>query len=147
MELTVAVASRQPNFSPAWCRSLVLLASRQVPTIAGQLHVGLVGERRMRTLNRRHRGLDRPTDVLSFAWQEGREPSSVRTLGELYLCPPYLADQARRFKVPVKEEFARMLFHGLLHLVGHDHVAERQADRMFKLQDQLVSAAYRQNLL
>lgn len=117
--------------------ALVKVLARQEPKVRGSVEVTLVGERKMQTLNKQFRGIDAPTDVLSFSWQEDKR---VRTesLGEVYLCAPYLARQAKRFKVSVKEETARMLTHGLLHLAGYDHDTQRRARQMFGLQEKIV---------
>jgi len=80
----------------------------------------------MRQLNRQHRGLDRATDVLSFS------------LGDIFLCPSYIRRQARRFGVSYQEECTRTLIHGILHLTGYDHATQRQAKKMFGLQEKLL---------
>lgn len=95
--------------------------------------VHLIGDARMRTLNHRHRGIDRPTDVLSFPIREKND------LGDIFLSIPFLVRQAKRFGVPFEEELRRMLIHGLLHLVGFDHETKIQARRMFRLQESLLS--------
>lgn len=73
------------------------------------------GDRRMRSLNRRYRGKDRPTDVLAFpAEGEG-------LLGDVVISVPYASRQARRRGEPAAREIDRLLVHGLLHLCGYDH--------------------------
>lgn len=104
------------------------------------LSVHFVGEDRMRTLNRIHRGLDRPTDVLSFSFgEEGHDGRRQRDLGDLFLCVPYLRRQARAFGVAYEEEVLRMLAHGVLHLAGFDHEKPHEARRMFGLQEKFLS--------
>ena len=97
----------------------------------------------MRAMNRQTRGIDRPTDVLSFnpaeapvAWP--RFPGAADDLGDLFLCVPYIRRQARRFGVPYREEFLRMLVHGVLHLLGYDHTTKKDAQRMFAVQEATV---------
>ncbi len=72
------------------------------------------GDRKMRTLNRRYRKKDRPTDVLSF-------PSSNGLLGDIVISVPYAQRQARRRGEPASREIDRLLLHGFLHLLGYDH--------------------------
>ncbi|TSC82681.1 MAG: putative rRNA maturation factor [Parcubacteria group bacterium Gr01-1014_20] len=92
------------------------------------LEVYLVSEDSIRRLNRDYRGSDKPTNVLSFGEVSKsvfKEPENdlgkgFRGIGEIYLCPSYIA----RFK----EDFRLMLTHGLLHLLGYDH--ERRSDRI-----------------
>jgi probable rRNA maturation factor len=77
------------------------------------------------------RGKDKVTDVISFGWQEDSlVPSDV--LGEIYICYKQIERQAKHFKCSTKEEFTRMLAHGLLHSVGYDHISKSQASRMFQ---------------
>jgi probable rRNA maturation factor len=72
------------------------------------------GDRRMRTLNRRYRRKDRPTDVLSF-------PSNDGLLGDIVISVPYAARQAKRRGESTAREIDRLLLHGFLHLLGYDH--------------------------
>ena len=68
----------------------------------------------MRALNRRYRGKDRSTDVLSF-------PAPPPLLGDLVISVPYAARQARRRGQRLSREIERLLLHGYLHLLGYDH--------------------------
>jgi rRNA maturation RNase YbeY len=88
----------------------------------------------MRTLNREWRGLDVPTDVLSFP---SGEPG---VLGDLVIDVPYAARQARRLGHALSREVRILLAHGLLHLLGYDH--ETDDGTMFRLQRRLVAAAF-----
>ena len=91
-----------------------------------------VGDARMRTFNRMHRGSDRPTDVLAFSGTDGE-------FGDIVIAVPYVRRQARSFKVPFNEECARMLIHGALHVLGYDHHVARDARRMFELQETVLN--------
>jgi rRNA maturation RNase YbeY len=93
----------------------------------------------MRTLNRRYRLIDRPTDVLSFPPFE-EPPSSSLFLGDLVVDVPYAARQARRRGHSVGREVQILLAHGLLHLLGYDH--EKDDGTMFRLQRRLILAAF-----
>jgi probable rRNA maturation factor len=104
---------------------------------AAELGVHLVGERRIRMLNREHRGLDEVTDVLSFPLEdEGEEPMEgvPRLLGDVVLCPVQARRQAEADGTPPAFETALLIVHGVLHLLGWDHevhpapMAMRQAE-------------------
>jgi probable rRNA maturation factor len=88
--------------------------------------ISTVGEARMRRLNKVYRGIDRATDVLSFA-EDGKDPwpGEPAALGEVVLCPAVIARQAGRFSHTPKEELAFILVHGLLHLIGRDDDTEK----------------------
>jgi len=98
-----------------------------------ELSVLFVGDGAMRTLNRTYRGKDRTTDVLSFPFGEGAFASlHAHVLGDIVICLPAAGRQARAAGVPLREEIDRLLIHGLLHLLGCDHVrggAEARAMR------------------
>ena len=105
------------------------------------LSILLCGDSRMRTLNRRFRRVDRPTDVLSFLPLEGISSSSSSPfLGDLVLDVPYAARQARRRGHSTAREVQILLAHGILHLLGYDH--ETDDGTMFRLQRRLVLSAF-----
>jgi probable rRNA maturation factor len=89
--------------------------------------VALVADRRVRTLNRRYRGIDRATDVLSF-------PADARGtfLGDVVIATGVAARQARAAGHSVRTEYRVLALHGLLHLLGYDHV--RDGGRMARLE-------------
>ena len=127
--------------SPAVVEKIVNLAARQEKKIQGEVEIKVVGNNEIKKINRLYRGKNEVTDVLSFAWQED-QPIPGNFLGQIYLSAPRLARQAKSFGVPFREEFIRMLVHGLLHLVGYDHCRPGDAKKMFKLQDEIVVEAY-----
>jgi probable rRNA maturation factor len=107
----------------------------------GGVSIHLVGKKRIHTLNTQYRGVDSPTDVLSFGmgtdWQVGGEEFE---LGDIWLCQPYIIDQAKRFDVSSREEMIRLTVHGTLHLVGYDHETKKEATEMFAKQETYLKA-------
>ena len=97
-----------------------------------ELSVVLVADREMRTLNRRWRGRDRPTDVLSFAQREGRGGAPDGLLGDVVISVDTARRQARQRGETLGREADRLLIHGLLHLLGYDH--ERSAAEARRMQ-------------
>ncbi len=96
---------------------------------AGEVVVVLVGDERIRELNRQWRGKDQPTDVLSFSLLEGEAMAGgADLLGDIVVSVETLRRQAREGNWSDQEELARLLLHGLLHLLGYDH--EREADEV-----------------
>jgi probable rRNA maturation factor len=105
----------------------------------------LCGEARMRRLNREWRGVDGPTDILSFPSRSDppRPPRRLPPggfLGDLVICVPTAARQARRYGHGTEREVQILLAHGLLHLLGYDH--ERDDGTMFRLQGRLIRRAF-----
>jgi probable rRNA maturation factor len=90
--------------------------------IRGNVTVRIVGAREGRALNRKYRGRDRATNVLSFPYGGGR--------GDVVLCHPVVAREARAQGKPLAAHYAHLVVHGMLHLRGHDHMKARDAERM-----------------
>ena len=106
---------------------------------AGQeVSVLLAGDRRLRALNRRWRGIDRPTDVLSFP--AGDPPGRGARLGDLAVSLDTAARRARREGRGLRLEVERYLAHGLLHLAGHDHHEPGEAAAMAAAEARLLGA-------
>lgn len=117
---------------------ILALAAKYEKNIKGELEINIVSGAEIKNLNKRFRGINKPTDVLSFAWQEDKK-IKTENLGQIYLCYERIVAQAKEHGVPAKEEFVRILVHGILHLVEYDHCEQKQADRMFKLQEKIVA--------
>ena len=94
----------------------------------------------MRRLNRVWRGKDRTTDVLSF--EEGSPwPAAKGTLpflGDIIVSIPQVRRQAKDQKRPFRKEFALMLVHGALHLLGYDHMTKKDEAEMFPIQERVL---------
>jgi len=93
--------------------------------------------RTIRGMNRKFRGVDASTDVLSF-------PLDDSVFGEVWLCPSVIESNAHRFNQSFENELLRICIHGILHLAGYDHKKafyehEKQPEVMFKLQEQIHS--------
>ncbi len=94
----------------------------------GEISVALVGSARSRALNRRYRRRDRVTNVLSFPASDAARRNGL--LGDLVICPAVLRTEARAQRKPVTAHWAHLVVHGVLHLVGFDHVKAQDARRM-----------------
>src|SRR5262245_7479490 len=105
-----------------------------------ELSILLVSDREMRRLNRRFRGIDRPTDVLSFAQAEGPGGAPDGLLGDVVISVDTARRQAAGRAEPLAHELDRLLIHGVLHLLGYDHEGSpAEARRMQRRERQLAS--------
>ena len=93
----------------------------------GELGIRIVGDRESRALNGRWRGRDKPTNVLSFP---AAPDLRGRQLGDLVVCAPVVAREAREQGKPLAAHWAHMIVHGTLHLLGFDHARAADARRM-----------------
>ncbi len=103
-----------------------------------ELCVRLVDSEEGRALNARYRGKDCPTNVLSFP-AELPVPIPVPPLGDLVLCAPLVADEAAAQGKPLKHHYAHLTIHGVLHLLGYDHLQAAPAERMEALERQILA--------
>ena len=89
------------------------------------LSIALVGSKEIKALNRKYRKKDRPTDVLSFQYDNS---------GEIVICPEVVKANAKKYQSVFKKELTRVLIHGILHILGYNHqtMASRQV-RYLKL--------------
>jgi probable rRNA maturation factor len=88
--------------------------------------IAFVDAGEIQRLNREHRDIDRPTDVLSFPVDEAGEAFGPRELGDVVICPEYT------------EDLTEAVVHGVLHLCGYDHEAD--TGEMLALQDRIMDA-------
>jgi len=101
------------------------------------LSVRIVGKARSRSLNLRYRHKDKPTNVLSFAGA-GLAPDGRSYLGELVICAPLVALEARAQDKPLSAHWAHLTIHGVLHLMGFDHERAPEAGKMAAREIQIL---------
>jgi probable rRNA maturation factor len=88
----------------------------------------LVGDAKMKELNKKYRGKNRVTDVLSF-----------EELNEIFICLPQAKRQAKALKHPLNCELTRLVVHGIVHLKGYEHEgSKRQAARMLAVENKIL---------
>ena len=124
-------------------RSRARRALRELSRARSELSLALVDDAEMAALNASYRGREGPTDVLSFSLVEG--PHALHRgglLGDVVIGIEVAARQARSRHRSLDEETARLMVHGLLHLVGHDH--ERAEDaRLMRAEERRLWRALR----
>jgi probable rRNA maturation factor len=121
--------------------ALFVLSMEGVPEMT-ELSIALVDEDEMAHLNVQYRGIEGPTDVLSFGCDEpcptpGDEPI---TLGDVVIAPMVAERQAAELGHSVERELDVLLVHGVLHLLGYDHEAEDDAGAMAAREAALLEA-------
>jgi len=124
-------------------RALVATAKRLLDAVgepASALSLTLVGDAAIRTLNREYRGKDCATDVLSFSLEAAATRPSERLLGDVVISVDTARRQARGYDATLQREIYRLLIHGLLHLMGHDHVAAPERRVMRKEERRLANS-------
>ena len=92
-------------------------------------------------LNKEYRGIDRVTDVISFALEDSQDEVKLdfRVLGDIYISVDKAKDQAKEYGHSFLRELSFLTIHGLLHLLGYDHMSKEEEEIMFKKQDELLN--------
>ena len=98
----------------------------------------LTQDEQIRELNREYRGMDKPTDVLSFPANE-KDPDTGRVyLGDVILSIPRAGEIAKEMNHPLEEEVQLLTVHGILHLLGYDHIKNKDKIKMWKVQSEIL---------
>ena len=137
LELDVSYAARRPWVPrPAeferWASAALARSPRRVA-----LSIRVVGAAASRSLNLGYRHRPKPTNVLSFAGA-GRMPDRRLHLGELVICAPVVAREARAGRLPARAHWAHLTVHGVLHLRGFDHERDDEARAMMAREVQIL---------
>ncbi len=91
-------------------------------------------------MNKDYRGVDRVTDVISFAFEDNNDLvyNDIRMLGDIFICIPQMKRQAEEYGHSEKRELSFLAVHGILHLLGYDHMNEEDEKVMFELQELIL---------
>lgn len=123
-----------------------------------EISLAIVGDNRIRRLNKIYRGKNKVTDVLSFGDKSVvpylknigprtkkenqfiEAPDGINRLGEIVICYPRAKKQAKRLNHSLEKELTTLFIHGILHLLGYDHEKnEQEAEKMIKLEKEILS--------
>lgn len=108
-----------------------------------ELSLSFVDNETIHQLNREYRGVDRPTDVISFALEEGEEMDIIgvdlpRVLGDIIISVPKAKEQATEYGHSFLRELGFLAVHGFLHLLGYDHMTAADEQVMFQRQEEIL---------
>ncbi len=100
-----------------------------------------IDDEEMHKLNKEYRGIDRTTDVLSFALNDNKHIDAiVNSLGDIFISIPKMKSQAEEYGHSEKRELSFLALHGLLHLLGYDHtLGKKEEEEMFGLQKEILN--------
>ena len=105
------------------------------------LNIVIVDNEKIQEINRDYRNKDAVTDVISFAFEEYKdiEYEDMRFLGEIYISYERCVSQAKDYGHSVKREFCYLAIHGLLHLLGYDHMTDEDKKEMRTLEEEILN--------
>ena len=104
--------------------------------------INLIDNKRIHEINKEYRNVDRETDVISFAFLEDEtDPDmDIENLGEIYISLEKAHSQALEYGHTFERELSFLVVHGLLHLLGYDHMTKDEEKEMFSLQEEILSS-------
>lgn len=99
-----------------------------------------VDEKEIQKINKEYRKIDKVTDVISFAFEDNNslQYNDIRVLGDIYICIPRMIEQAHDYGHSLKRELSFLTVHGLLHLLGYDHMKKEDEEIMFAKQELIL---------
>lgn len=111
--------------------------------VEGIFSITFIGDEKMREMNSKYRGIDRTTDVLSFALNDSEDEfeKAVEVLGDIFISIPKMKAQAEEYGHSEKRELSFLSIHGLLHILGYDHMNPEDEKIMFDLQKEVLADA------
>lgn len=115
--------------------------SRELKVKNGLVSFVFVDNKKIREINKEYRGIDRETDVISFAFMdEDINPDTDYTnYGEIYISLEKTLSQSLEYGHSFDRELCFLTVHGLLHLLGYDHMTKKDENVMFSLQDKILN--------
>lgn len=147
--MEILIQNRQNKVEwPAELEKLLEQAAEEVLTtegysLTGELGIALVDDEEIREYNRAYRGVDSPTDVLSFSQSEGdgpyESPTGEYLLGDIVISLERAVQQAEEYGHSLARELTYLLVHGLYHLLGYDHDTPEGKEKM-RVREEMVLA-------
>lgn len=107
-----------------------------------EFSVSVIDNERIHEINKEYRHVDRPTDVITFALEDEESPyvkGMPRLLGDIFISYEKAVEQAKDYGHSIKRELCFLFTHGLLHLLGYDHMVEEDEKVMMALQDTILN--------
>ncbi|MFD1466181.1 rRNA maturation RNase YbeY [Lapidilactobacillus mulanensis] len=134
-----------------WITDLVAYAANRLDLPADtEMSISLITDEKIREINREYRDKDRVTDVISFAIEDDEdsdlpnfdelaaELEIPRNIGDLFIAPNHVREQAKEYEHSFDREFGYTVVHGFLHLNGYDHIEPEDEKVMIKLQEEIL---------
>lgn len=121
-------------------RKLLSFACQKEKVEKAEFNIIFVGKDKIHELNKTYRGVDRVTDVISFALEDSKTIDlDMRLLGDIYICVEQARGQALEYGHSFLRELAFLSIHGFLHLLGYDHMKSEDEQIMFQKQEQILN--------
>ena len=131
----------EEKIDKSFVRKVVKHTLKKMEAEKSEVNIIFVGLEGMHEINKRYRKVDRPTDVISCAVEDTEDVTvyEERVLGDIYICLDKVHEQAKEYGHTEIREMAFLIVHGLLHLLGYDHMIKEEEKIMFGLQEEILN--------
>ena len=150
MSLTIDYNNEEELLDPSYFETLDALlnhAANKLEIGEAELSLTFVDNETIQEINHQYRNKNQPTDVISFALEETGEgeveiigDELPRVLGDIIISIPKVKEQAEEHGHSFERELGFLAIHGLLHLLGYDHMTKADEEEMFSLQEELLTS-------
>lgn len=137
LEIALAPQSELDHKIADFIAKSILQANALAGPVHGLITVLVDDDRRIATLNKRWRHIDKPTNVLSFAYP--RSPGPIRCIGDIAISYETAARESAAERKPFAHHIAHLSVHGFLHLLGFDHESDSDAEKMERLERSILA--------
>lgn len=131
----------EEKIDKSFVRKVVKHTLNKMEAEKSEVNIIFVGLEEIHEINKAYRNVDRPTDVISFALEDTEDVTvyEERVLGDIYICLDKVHEQAKEYGHTEIREMAFLIVHGLLHLLGYDHMIKEEEKIMFGLQEEILN--------
>ena len=132
---------KEEKIDKSFVRKVVKHTLKKMEAEKSEVNIIFVGLEEIHEINKTYRNVDRPTDVISFALEDTEDVTvyEERVLGDIYICLDKVHEQAKEYGHTEIREMAFLIVHGLLHLLGYDHMIKEEEKIVFGLQEEILN--------
>jgi len=145
MKIEISNYTRKYRINKKELKQLIEQVSKLTDCREGTISISFVGKKRIRAINRRFRGKDKATNVISFPFMDNLPKEKI--IGDIIICPSVASKEARKYGNNFVDYIAFLLIHGFLHLLGYDHIKEKDRLIMERKEEEIFRSISLQNFI
>ncbi len=145
MKIEISNYTRKYRINKKELKQLIEQVSKLTDCREGTISISFVGKKRIRDINRDFRGKDKATNVISFPFMDNLPKEKI--IGDIIICPSVASKEARKYGNNFVDYIAFLLIHGFLHLLGYDHIKEKDRLIMERKEEEIFRSISLQNFI
>ena len=145
MKIEISNYTRKYRINKKELKQLIEQVSKLTDCREGTISISFVGKKRIRDINRDFRGKDKATNVISFPFMDSLPKEKI--IGDIIICPSVASKEARKYGNNFVDYVAFLLIHGFLHLLGYDHIKEKDRLIMERKEEEIFRSISLQNFI